>query len=111
MTCQHRYIKTFDSVKTSTKYWACSECRGEFVPLQELAMYQVQRLGQEIEDFNEVEKLSNLGKQILREIKPQHTWIGLTDSEKNKMAFIAGSDKHWLIRLVEDKLKEKNETA
>jgi hypothetical protein len=111
MTCQHRYIKTFDSVKTSTKYWACSECRGEFVPLQELAMYQVQRLGQEIEDFNEVEELSNLGKQILREIKPQHTWIGLTDSEKNKMAFIAGSDKHWLIRLVEDKLKEQNETT
>jgi hypothetical protein len=103
MTCQHRHIKTFDSVKTSTKYWACSECRGEFVPLQQL--------GQEIEEFNEVEKLSNLGKQILREIKPQHTWIGLTDSEKNKMAFIAGSDKHWLIRLVEDKLKEKNETA
>jgi hypothetical protein len=111
MTCQHRYIKTFDSVKTSTKYWACSECRGEFVPLNELAMYQVQRLGQEIEDFNEVEKLSNLGKQILREIKPQHTWVGLTDSEKNKMAFIAGSDKHWLIRLVEDKLKEQNETT
>jgi len=111
MTCQHRYIKTFDSVKTSTKYWACSECRGEFVPLQELAMYQVQRLGQEIEDFNEVEDLSNLGKQILREIKPQHTWIGLTDSEKNKMAFIAGSDKHWLISLVENKLKEQNETT
>jgi len=111
MTCQHRYIKTFDSVKTSTKYWACSECRGEFVPLNELAMYQVQRLGQEIEDFNEVEELSNLGKQILREIKPQHTWIGLTDSEKNKMAFIAGSDKHWLISLVENKLKEQNETT
>jgi hypothetical protein len=32
-------------------------------------MYQVQRLGQEIEDFNEVEKLSNLGKQILKELK------------------------------------------
>ena len=111
MTCQHRYIKTFDSVKTSTKYWACSECRGEFVPLNELAMYQVQRLGQEIEDFNEVEELSNLGKQILREIKPQHTWVTLTDEEKNKMAFIAGSDKHWLIRLVEDKLKEQNETT
>jgi len=111
MTCQHRYIKTFDSVKTSTKYWACSECRGEFVPLNELAMYQVQRLGQEIEDFNEVEKLSNLGKQILREIKPQRTWVGLTDSEKNKMAFIAGSDKHWLISLVENKLKEQNETT
>lgn len=69
MTCQHRYIKTFDSVNTSTKYWACSECRGEFVPLQELAMYQVQQLGQEIEDFNEVEELSNLGKQILKGLK------------------------------------------
>lgn len=69
MTCQHRYIKTFDSVKTSTKYWACSECRCEFVPLQELAMYQVQRLGQEIEDFNEVEQHSNLGKQILKGMK------------------------------------------
>jgi hypothetical protein len=41
----------------------------------------------------------------------QRTWVGLTDSEKNKMAFIAGSDKHWLIRLVEDKLKEQNETT
>ena len=38
-------------------------------------------------------------------------WVGLTDSEKNKMAFIAGSDKHWLIRLVENKLKEQNETT
>jgi hypothetical protein len=32
-------------------------------------MYQVQRLGQEIEDFNEVEDLSNLGKQILKGLK------------------------------------------
>jgi hypothetical protein len=32
-------------------------------------MYQVQRLGQEIEDFNEVEELSNLGKQILKGLK------------------------------------------
>ena len=61
MTCQHRYIKTFDSVKTSTKYWACSECKVEFVPSQQL--------GQKIEDFNEVEKLSNLGKQILKGLK------------------------------------------
>ena len=69
MTCQHRYIKTFDSVKTSTKYWACSECRTEFVPLLEHAMYQVQRLGHEIENFNEVEQHSNLGKQILKGLK------------------------------------------
>jgi hypothetical protein len=32
-------------------------------------MYQVQRLGQEIEDFNEVEQHSNLGKQILKGLK------------------------------------------
>jgi hypothetical protein len=60
--------------------------------LREQAMTEVQRLGQEIE-------------------ATQRTWVGLTDSEKNKMAFIAGSDKHWLISLVENKLKEKNETA
>ncbi len=92
----------------SPKYWAWAAWQAA---LREQAMIEVQRLGQEIEDFNEVEKLSNLGKQILREIKPQRTWVGLTDSEKNKMAFIAGSDKHWLIRLVEDKLKEQNETT
>lgn len=60
--------------------------------MREQAMTEVQRLGQEIE-------------------ATQRTWIPLTDSEKNKMAFIAGSDKHWLIRLVENKLKEKNETT
>jgi hypothetical protein len=42
---------------------------------------------------------------------PQRTWVGLTDEEKNKMAFIAGSDKHWLISLVENKLKKQNETT
>jgi len=89
----------------SPKYWAWAAWQAA---LREQAMIEVQRLGQEIEDFNEVEKLSNLGKQILREIKPQHTWIPLTDEEKNKMAFIAGSDKHWLISLVENKLKEHN---
>ena len=38
--------------------------------MREQAMTEVQRLGQEIEgeDFNEVEKLSNLGKQILKQI-------------------------------------------
>jgi len=70
MTCPHRHIKTiYSEDDTFTKYWACSECRVKFFPLQELAMYQVQRLGQEIEDFNEVEKLSNLGKQILKDMK------------------------------------------
>ena len=44
-------------------------------------------------------------------VKRKHTWVGLTDEDKSKMAFIAGSDKHWLISLVENKLKEKNETT
>jgi hypothetical protein len=39
---------------------------------------------------------------------PQRTWVALTDEEKNKISFIAGSDKYWLISLVENKLKEKN---
>ncbi len=39
---------------------------------------------------------------------PQRTWVGLTDEDKNKMAFIAGSDKYWLMGLVEKKLKELN---
>jgi len=62
MTCPHRYIKTiYSEENTFTKYWACSECKVEFVPSQQL--------GQKIEDFNEVEKLSNLGKQILKGLK------------------------------------------
>jgi hypothetical protein len=62
MTCPHRHIKTiYSEDDTFTKYWACSECRVKFVPSQQL--------GQKIEDFNEVEKLSNLGKQILKGLK------------------------------------------
>jgi len=72
-------------------------------------MYQVQRLGQEIEDFNEVEKLSNLGKQILREIKPQHTWTTLTDEEFLKACQLA-EDGNYLVAFqrIQQWLKEKN---
>jgi hypothetical protein len=42
---------------------------------------------------------------------PQRTGVGLTDEEKNKISFIAGSDKYWLISLVENKLKDRNETT
>jgi len=73
----------------SPKYWAWAAWEAA---LREHAMREVQRLGQEIE-------------------ATQRTWIGLTDEEKNKMAFIAGSDKHWLISLVENKLKKQNETT
>ena len=58
-----------------------------------------------------LERKAENARELGLDYEPQRTWIGLTDSEKNKMAFIAGSDKHWLISLVENKLKEKNETA
>jgi hypothetical protein len=58
------------------------------------------------EAFNEIEKQSNLGKQILQEIKPQREWVGLTDEEfeycvklKNPVA---------IVEEVEAKLRSKN---
>ena len=59
-----------------------------------------------------LEKMAENARELGLDYEPaQRTWVGLTDEEKNKMAFIAGSDKYWLIRLVENKLKEKNETT
>ena len=84
---------------------------------------------EEDEAFNEVEKHSNLGKQILRDIEgqpyvyapkyvafmdvPQRTWVGLTDEEAQQTftkhnctisTHLAGI----LTRAIEAKLKEKN---
>lgn len=50
----------------SPKYWAWAAWEAA---LREHAVREVQGLGQEIEDFNEVEKHSNLGKQILKGMK------------------------------------------
>jgi hypothetical protein len=71
---------------------------------------------EEDEAFNEVEKHSNLGKQILRDMgQPYHfekrEWVGLT--EEDKESFWTGdqmSPKEWdeLYAAVEAKLKEKN---
>ena len=72
---------------------------------------------EEDEAFNEVERHSNLGKQILREIEgqPYHfekrEWVGLT--EEDKESFWTGdqmSPKEWdeLYAAVEAKLREKN---
>ena len=72
---------------------------------------------EEDEAFNAVEKHSNLGKQILRDIEgqpyhfTQRPWIGLTDEDKagfwkaDQMSL-----KEWgeLFAAVEAKLKEKN---
>jgi hypothetical protein len=71
---------------------------------------------EEEEAFNAVEKHSNLGKQILRDMgQPYHfekrEWVGLT--EEDKESFWTGdqmSPKEWdeLYAAVEAKLKEKN---
>ena len=77
---------------------------------------------EEDEAFNEVEKQSNLGKQILQEIKPQREWVGLTDEEVNQLytQIQEQVDKHWtdggtsmmfpttLYKAFEAKLKDKN---
>lgn len=78
---------------------------------------------EEDEAFNEVERHSNLGKQILRDIEgqPYHfekrEWVGLTDGEVDKMILLMGFPPDWItenaivkniVRNLEAKLKEKN---
>ena len=73
---------------------------------------------EEEEAFNEVEKHSNLGKQILRGIEgqPYHfekrEWVGLTDEEiQTEWVLTPQNDKAegiWFGRRIEAKLKEKN---
>jgi len=67
---------------------------------------------EEDEAFNEVERQSNLGKQILKEIKPQREWVGLTDEEIEKMRHLIDWTADWsyktFARAVEAKIKQKN---
>jgi hypothetical protein len=78
---------------------------------------------EEDEAFNNVEKNSNLGKQILRDIEgqpyvyaPKREWVGLTDEEIwETISRIGTSDsdvnpyaKLADARAIEAKLKEKN---
>ena len=58
------------------------------------------------EAFNEIEKQSNLGKQILKEIKPQREWIGLTDEDE--LDWEEGGNLKDLVKAIEAKLKQKN---
>jgi hypothetical protein len=72
---------------------------------------------EEDEAFNNVEKNSNLGKQILRDLgqpyvyEPKREWVGLTDEEK-KSFWTADqmTQAEWdaLFNAIEAKLKEKN---
>jgi hypothetical protein len=66
---------------------------------------------EEDEAFNDVEKHSNLGKQILREIgQPYHfakrEWVGLTEEEISDCMEMSIQKT---CRAIEAKLKEKNE--
>ena len=73
---------------------------------------------EEDEAFNEVEKHSNLGKQILREIgQPYHfekrEWVNLTDEEMKKTWYEMQNIMGWysfeeIAKAIEIKLKEKN---
>jgi hypothetical protein len=74
---------------------------------------------EEDEAFNEVEKNSNLGKQILRDMgqpyvyAPKREWVGLTDEEMLTLeeTTTCTKDESWLrnlTRAIEAKLKEKN---
>ncbi len=67
----------------------------------------------EDDTFNDIEKQSNLGKQILREIGRQYSppskraWVGLTDEEVEQLCLAVGTEPIE-VRLIEAKLKEKN---
>ena len=65
---------------------------------------------EEDEAFNEVERHSNLGKQILREMgQPYHfekrEWVGLTEEELSDCMDMSIQKT---CRAIEAKLKEKN---
>lgn len=70
---------------------------------------------EEDEAFNDVEKHSNLGKQILRDIEgqPYHfekrTWVNLTSEEIGEIYRVGWANNMELARAIEAKLKEKNE--
>jgi hypothetical protein len=73
---------------------------------------------EEDEAFNDVEKHSNLGKQILRDMgqpyvyAPKREWVGLTDEEIEDFVsalWPVGAGAGKLLRAIEAKLKEKNE--
>ena len=69
---------------------------------------------EEEEAFNEIEKQSNLGKQILKEIKPQREWVGLTPAEFDWLEQVFGNKVSnnfvlsQIVCLISAKLKEKN---
>ena len=73
-------------------------------------MKEIEWTKEEDEAFNEVERQSNLGKQILQEIKPQREWVGLTDEEIWTVLQFRGysKDNIEIAKAIEAKLKQKN---
>lgn len=68
---------------------------------------------EEDEAFNMVEKQSNLGKQILRDMgQPYHfekrEWVNLTNEEIGEIYRVGWANNMELARAIEAKLKEKN---
>ena len=71
---------------------------------------------EEEEAFNEIEKQSNLGKQILREIKPQFNWIELSDKDMKDLYFkyplaLTFQGFKLFIKDIEAKIKDKNNAS
>jgi len=66
------------------------------------------------EAFNEIEKKSNLGKQILKEIKPQREWVGLTPADFDWLEQVFGNKVSnnfvldEIVCVISAKLKKKN---
>jgi len=66
------------------------------------------------EAFNEIEKKSNLGKQILKEIKPQREWVGLTPADFDWLEQVFGNKVSnnfvldEIVCVISAKLKQKN---
>ena len=63
---------------------------------------------EEDEAFNEVERQSNLGKQILQEIKPKREWVGLTDEEIDTWDIVGHESLREFVRAIEAKIRSKN---
>ena len=69
---------------------------------------------EEDEAFNNVEKNSNLGKQILRDMgqpyvyAPKREWVGLTVGEVVELDLATNHPREFA-QAIEAKLKEKNE--
>ena len=64
---------------------------------------------EEDEAFNEVEKQSNLGKRILKEIRPERKWVGLTNDELTDLFYNKNLGQESAVGQAIALLKERNE--